>query len=72
MKILTCCSSINYNGDEFKVLVFKFMTNGSLDIWLHSITDCKDQSKNLRFLQRIIIAIDVASALNYMYNHCQQ
>ena len=48
------------------------MTNGSLDIWLHPITNCENQSKNLSFLQRIIIAIDVASALNYMYNHCQQ
>ena len=28
--------------------------------------------KNLSFLQRIIIAIDVASALNHMYNHGQQ
>ena len=28
--------------------------------------------KNLSFLQRIIIAIDVASALNYLHNHCQQ
>ena len=41
-------------------------------MWLHPITNCKNQSKNLSFLQRIIIAIGVASALNYMYNHCQQ
>ena len=36
------------------------------------MTDCENQSKYLSFLQRIIIAIDVASALNYMYNHGQQ
>ena len=30
LKILSCCSSINYNGDEFKALVFEFMTNGKL------------------------------------------
>ena len=72
VKILTCCSSINYNGNEFKALVFEFMTNGSLDMWLHPMTDCKNQSKNLSFLQRIIIAIDVASALNYLHNHCEQ
>ena len=41
-------------------------------MWLHPITDCENQSKNLSFLQIIIIAIDVASALNFMYNHCQQ
>ncbi|XP_030964849.1 probable LRR receptor-like serine/threonine-protein kinase At3g47570 [Quercus lobata] len=72
VKILTCCSSINYNGDEFKALIFEFMTNGNLDMWLHPRTDCENQSKNLSFLQRIIIAIDVASALNYIHNHCQQ
>ena len=72
MKILTCCSNINYNGNEFKALVFEFMTNESLDMWLHPRTDCENQSKNLSFLQRIVIAIDVASALNYMHNHCQQ
>ena len=41
-------------------------------MWLHPITNCENQSKNLSFLQRIIIAIDVASVLNYMYNHGQQ
>ncbi|XP_030964835.1 probable LRR receptor-like serine/threonine-protein kinase At3g47570 [Quercus lobata] len=72
VKIFTCCSSINYKGDEFKALVFEFMTNGSLDMWLHPMIDCENQSKNLSILQRIIIAIDVASALNYLHNHCQQ
>ena len=72
VKILTCCSSINYNGDDFKALVFEFMTNGSLEMWLHPVTNSNNQSKNLSFLQRLIIAIDVAFALNYLHNHCQQ
>ncbi|KAL4597955.1 hypothetical protein ACB092_11G025700 [Castanea dentata] len=72
IKILTCCSSINYNGDDFKALVFEFMTNGSLEMWLHSMTDSDNQSKNLSVLQRLIIAIDVAFALNYLHNHCEQ
>ena len=71
VKILTCCSSINYNGDEFKALVFEFMTNGSLDMWLHPMVDSENQSKNLSFLQRLAIAMDVASALNYLHNHCE-
>ena len=50
VKILTCCSSINYNGDEFKALVFEFMTNRGLDIWLHPMTNCENQSKKLSFL----------------------
>ncbi|XP_065617871.1 putative receptor-like protein kinase At3g47110 isoform X2 [Quercus suber] len=72
IKILTCCSSINYNGDDFKALVFEFMTNGSLEMWLHLMTDSDNQSKNLSVLQRLIIAIDVAFALNYLHNHCEQ
>nr|XP_023872070.1 receptor kinase-like protein Xa21 [Quercus suber] len=72
IKILTCCSSINYNGDDFKALVFEFMTNGSLEMWLHPMTDNDNQSKNLSILQRLIIAIDVAFALNYLHNHCEQ
>ncbi|XP_065623765.1 probable LRR receptor-like serine/threonine-protein kinase At3g47570 [Quercus suber] len=72
IKILTCCSSINYNGDDFKALVFEFMMNGSLEMWLHPMTDSDNQSKNLSVLQRLIIAIDVAFALNYLHNHCEQ
>nr|XP_023882057.1 probable LRR receptor-like serine/threonine-protein kinase At3g47570 [Quercus suber] len=72
IKILTYCSSINYNGDDFKALVFEFMTNGSLEMWLHPTTDSDNQSKNLSILQRLIIAIDVAFALNYLHNHCEQ
>ena len=45
VKILICCSNINYNDNEFKALVFEFMTNGSLDMWLHPITNCENQSK---------------------------
>ncbi|BAS70441.1 Os01g0152687 [Oryza sativa Japonica Group] len=31
IKIITCCSSIDQQGQEFKALVFEFMPNGSLD-----------------------------------------
>ncbi|XP_075644952.1 receptor kinase-like protein Xa21 [Castanea sativa] len=72
IKILTCCSSINYIGDDFKALVFEFMTNGSLEMWLHPMIDSDKQSKNLSVLQRLIIAIDVAFALSYLHNHCEQ
>ena len=39
VKILTCYSSMDYNGNQFKTLVFEFMTNGSLDFWLHQGLD---------------------------------
>ena len=41
-------------------------------MWLHPMTDSDNQSKNLSVLQRLIIAIDVAFALNYLHNHCEQ
>ncbi|XP_058109185.1 probable LRR receptor-like serine/threonine-protein kinase At3g47570 [Magnolia sinica] len=70
IKILTCCSSIDYKGNEFKALVFEYMNNGSLDRWLPK--DGYDQQRgNLTFIQRLNIALDVASALDYLHHHCQ-
>ncbi|XP_058111179.1 putative receptor-like protein kinase At3g47110 [Magnolia sinica] len=70
IKILTCCSSIDFKGNDFKALVYEYMSNGSLEKWLHG--DGHDQLKrNLKFTQRLNIAIDVASALDYLHNHCQ-
>ncbi|GLT30552.1 hypothetical protein SLA2020_053460 [Shorea laevis] len=74
VKIITCCSSIDFQGNDFKALVYELMPNGSLENWLHSssletnIGQSKVQSLNL--LQRISIAIDAASALDYLHHHC--
>ncbi|XP_062095201.1 probable LRR receptor-like serine/threonine-protein kinase At3g47570 [Humulus lupulus] len=70
VKILTCCSSMDFNGNEFKALVFEYMTNGSLDKWLHSVADGENQSRGLKFFQRLTIASDVASAICYLHDHC--
>ncbi|KAM3697691.1 hypothetical protein ACB098_06G132200 [Castanea mollissima] len=72
VKILTCCSSMDYNGNQFKALVFEFMTNGSLDFWLHQGLDNENQSRNLSLLQRLNVAIDVASTIDYLHNHSMQ
>ncbi|KAK4579479.1 hypothetical protein RGQ29_029232 [Quercus rubra] len=72
VKILTCCSSMDYSGNQFKALVYEYMTNGSLDIWLHPKRDNENQSHNLSLLQRLNIAIDVASAIDYLHNHSAQ
>ena len=72
VKILTCCSSIDYSGNQFKALVFEFMKNGSLDVWLHPELDDENQSRNLNLLQRLNIAIDVAFAIDYLHNHSVQ
>uniref|UniRef100_A0A7N2N4I9 non-specific serine/threonine protein kinase n=1 Tax=Quercus lobata TaxID=97700 RepID=A0A7N2N4I9_QUELO len=70
VKILTACSSIDFKGNDFKVLVYEFMPNGSLEMQLHPEDGLK-QLRSLNLLQRINIAIDVASALLYLHHHCQ-
>ncbi|KAL3737991.1 hypothetical protein ACJRO7_019512 [Eucalyptus globulus] len=69
VKILTACSSIDSHRNEFKALVYEFMVNGNLNIWLHT-NDEHMQFKPLSFLQRLNIAIDVASALDYLHHQC--
>nr|XP_027118492.1 receptor kinase-like protein Xa21 [Coffea arabica] len=73
ISIMSYCSSIDSKGDEFKALVYEFMENGNLDLWLHpsETTDQATSSRSLNLLQMLNIAIDVASALQYLHNHCE-
>ncbi|XP_019155487.1 PREDICTED: probable LRR receptor-like serine/threonine-protein kinase At3g47570 [Ipomoea nil] len=68
--ILTCCSSCDFMGNEFKALVYEFMENGDLDTWLHPHSD-GERTNVLSVLQRLNITIDVASALDYLHNDCE-
>ncbi|XP_059429223.1 probable LRR receptor-like serine/threonine-protein kinase At3g47570 [Corylus avellana] len=71
VKILTCCSSVDYNGNEFKALVYEFMANGNLDKWLHHDRENESPQRYLNLLQRLNIAIDVASSLHYLHDYCE-
>nr|XP_023919488.1 probable LRR receptor-like serine/threonine-protein kinase At3g47570 [Quercus suber] len=71
LKIMSACSSIDHEGNEFKSLIFEFMCNGNLEQWLHTKNDVQHQSKRLNFIQRLNIAIDVAYALEYLQHLCQ-
>ncbi|CAL5428638.1 unnamed protein product [Camellia sinensis] len=71
VKIITACSSIYFKGNDFKALVFEFMENGSLENWLHPSLLEQHEPKNLNFVQRLNIAIDVACALDYLHHHCE-
>ncbi|GJW47246.1 kinase-like domain-containing protein [Tanacetum coccineum] len=55
LKIITSCSSTDFQGNEFKALVYELMSNGSVHNWL--------QRKN--------ILSDVATALDYLHNRYQ-
>ncbi|RWR91224.1 Protein kinase domain-containing protein [Cinnamomum micranthum f. kanehirae] len=73
VRILTVCSSLDFSGSDFKALVVEYMPNESLDSWLHpsAIEDEHHQLKNLSFVQRLNVAIDIACALDYLHNHCE-
>ncbi|CAM8955348.1 unnamed protein product [Rhodiola kirilowii] len=63
LKIVSCCSSLDFRGNDFMALVYELMPNGNLDSWLH-------ESTSLKLEQRLDIAIDIASALDYLHNRC--
>ncbi|XP_047326329.1 receptor kinase-like protein Xa21 [Impatiens glandulifera] len=75
IKVLTCCSGVDIEGNDFKALVFEFMPNGSLDMWLHPLQSNAnyliEEMRSLSFLQRLNIAVDLAYALDYLHNQSQ-
>lgn len=73
ISIVTCCSSVDADGNDFRALVFDLMPNCSLDRWLHppssTATDVKTGGV-LGVIQRFNVAVDIADALNYLHNSC--
>ncbi|GKB54928.1 probable LRR receptor-like serine/threonine-protein kinase [Tanacetum coccineum] len=73
VKAITSCSTLDFQGNDFKALVYSYMINGSLEDWLHPHIivglESEESSRHLNFIQRLNIVIDVVSALDYI--HCQ-
>ncbi|GJV27386.1 leucine-rich repeat protein [Tanacetum coccineum] len=67
LKIVTSFSSVDFQGNDFKAIVYQFMPNGSVHDWLHS----RLNTSKLNLLQRMNIIVDVATALDYLHNRCQ-
>ncbi|GAU15772.1 hypothetical protein TSUD_235880 [Trifolium subterraneum] len=61
-----------YKGQEFKALVFEYMENGSLEQWLHPEILNAAPPTTLDLSHRLNIIIDVASALHYLHQECEQ
>ncbi|XP_010493149.1 PREDICTED: LRR receptor-like serine/threonine-protein kinase EFR [Camelina sativa] len=72
VRLITVCSSLDSKGNEFRALVYEFMPKGSLDMWLppEDVERGDDQSRSLTLAEKLNIAIDVASALEYLHVHC--
>ncbi|KAK8277355.1 hypothetical protein V6Z12_D10G261600 [Gossypium hirsutum] len=73
VKVLAAISGIDYQGNDFKALVYEFMENGSLEDWLHSSVGMNEPEtmRNLNFIQRVNVAVDVAHALEYLHHRCE-
>ncbi|KAI9077496.1 hypothetical protein K1719_040567 [Acacia pycnantha] len=73
VKVISCCSSIDYKGDEFKAIIYEYMVNGSLYNWLYPTIENPDHHPRVLLLHQVInILIDVASALYYLHHECGQ
>ncbi|CAN1295325.1 Probable LRR receptor-like serine/threonine-protein kinase At3g47570 [Linum perenne] len=73
VRIVTVCSSIDHEGNDFKALIYEFLANGSLEDWLHRPIERTGESTttgSLNFIQRLNVAIDIASAVDYLHNNC--
>ncbi|KAI3455249.1 hypothetical protein Pfo_011912 [Paulownia fortunei] len=65
--------SIDVQGNDFTSLIYQFKANRSLEKWLHQNSEAGNggQDENIRYLtlmQRLNIAIDITSALEYLRN----
>ncbi|KAH9328614.1 hypothetical protein KI387_000722, partial [Taxus chinensis] len=62
IKIISACFTL-----DFKALVLPFMSNGSLERWLHphGEDDCK-----LTLSDRLKIAMDIAQGMAYLHHYC--
>ncbi|KAL5214935.1 hypothetical protein ABZP36_004087 [Zizania latifolia] len=68
VKAITLCSTVDFENNEFKALVYEFMANGSLEMFVHPKLYQGSPKRVLTLGQRIGIAADVASALDYLHN----
>ncbi|CAN1137340.1 Probable LRR receptor-like serine/threonine-protein kinase At3g47570 [Linum perenne] len=73
VRIVTVCSSVDHEGNDFKALIYEFLANGSLEDWLHRQIENIGESttrRSLNFIQRLNVAIDIASGVDYLHNNC--
>ncbi|XP_074279750.1 uncharacterized protein LOC141605018 isoform X2 [Silene latifolia] len=63
--IITACSSVDFQRNDFRALVYEHMPNGSLDKWLHG------DDRNMSLAQRVDVAIDAAHAICYLHHECE-
>ncbi|XP_076949514.1 putative LRR receptor-like serine/threonine-protein kinase At3g47570 [Bidens hawaiensis] len=75
VKIITSCSSVDYQGNDFKAIIYEFMPNGNLERWLHPSSEreseIEEAPRRLSLCQRVTIAADMAHAIHYLHQDCE-
>ncbi|XP_066393582.1 putative receptor-like protein kinase At3g47110 [Miscanthus floridulus] len=69
IKLVTVCASADFAGNDFRAVVYELMSNGSLEDWIHERKRHEDGT-GLSAEEVLNVAIDAASALEYMHNDC--
>ncbi|XP_031101967.1 receptor kinase-like protein Xa21 [Ipomoea triloba] len=69
VKVVSSCSSIDHQGNDFKAIVYEYMEEGNLETWLHH-PHHHTEPTHLSLLERVNIAMDIACALDYLHAEC--
>ncbi|VAI89588.1 unnamed protein product [Triticum turgidum subsp. durum] len=70
VRVITVCSTSDPTGNEFKALVLEYKVNGDLESWLYPTIHEHHLRRPLSLYSRIAIAVDIATALDYLHNNC--
>ncbi|KAK1299754.1 putative LRR receptor-like serine/threonine-protein kinase [Acorus calamus] len=65
VRLITSCTSVDHGNSEFCALVYELAENGSLSDWI------RGGRRPLSAIERLDIAIGIASGIEYLHHDCQ-
>ncbi|PUZ44452.1 hypothetical protein GQ55_8G100400 [Panicum hallii var. hallii] len=70
IRVISLCSTFDTTRNEFKALILEYMANGNLENWIRPKGYEQSTKEPLSLRSRITVAVDIASALDYLHNRC--